>query len=292
MVRPLSAEPVKSKRKGTRNVSTLTPVQLARKRAKDREAQRAIRARTKEHIERLERELAGLRSKQSRDRTVQELLRRNKAIEKELIQLKEIMTESMTSSSYCAPGLTPQQLSLPDELLTSTVYDGNPRTDSDAIPSPRGSPFPGDYNSLPDYSQQYIPLSHNCESLASTVSCLIPSNDSTPASSADYNAGYIPISVPASVLPSNTSSSSIGAVCDKDVIKTEYDNVCHHGTVSQDLPVPDTKYDKEVSHAQYLDARFGLNNPPLHPGTPYSNPYMPHHHQQQSAWNTYPMYCP
>ncbi|KAF6527592.1 hypothetical protein HZS61_007894 [Fusarium oxysporum f. sp. conglutinans] len=172
MVRPLSAEPVKSRRKGTRNVSTLTPVQLARKRAKDREAQRAIRARTKEHIERLERELAGLRSKQSRDRTVQELLRRNKAIEKELIQLKEIMRESMTSSSYSAPGLTPQQLSLPDELLTSTVYDGNPRTDSYAIPSPRGSPFPGDYTSLPDYSQQYIPLSHNCESLASTVPCL------------------------------------------------------------------------------------------------------------------------
>ncbi|KAK2685615.1 hypothetical protein QWA68_016263 [Fusarium oxysporum] len=290
MVRPLSAEPVKSKRKGTRNVSTLTPVQLARKRAKDREAQRAIRARTKEHIERLERELAGLRSKQSRDQTVQELLRRNEAIEKELIQLKEIMRESMTSSSYSAPGLTPQQLSLPDELLTSTVYDGNPRTDSDAIPSRRGSPFPGDYNSLPDYSQQYIPLSHNCESLASTVSCLIPSNDSTPASSADYNAGYIPISVPASILPSNTSSSSIGAVYDKDVIKTEYDDVCHHGTVSQDFPVPDTN--EEVSHAQYLDARFGLNNPPLHPGIPYSNPYMPHHQQQQSAWNTYPMYCP
>ncbi|KAF2859348.1 hypothetical protein K470DRAFT_265345 [Piedraia hortae CBS 480.64] len=42
-------------RAGTRSVSTLTPAQLERKRANDREAQRAIRQRTKDHIENLER---------------------------------------------------------------------------------------------------------------------------------------------------------------------------------------------------------------------------------------------
>ena len=90
---------------GTRSVSTLTPSQLARKRANDREAQRAIRARTKEHIERLELELEELKSKQSRDQTVQELLRRNKALEDELNRLKENMGVSMTSSPYSTPGI-------------------------------------------------------------------------------------------------------------------------------------------------------------------------------------------
>jgi hypothetical protein len=76
---------------GTRSVSTLTPAQLARKRANDREAQRAIRARTKEHIENLERELEELRSVSSRDDTVQDLLRRNRALEDELHRLRESM---------------------------------------------------------------------------------------------------------------------------------------------------------------------------------------------------------
>ncbi|EGU72006.1 hypothetical protein FOPG_18198 [Fusarium oxysporum f. sp. conglutinans race 2 54008] len=284
MIRSSSAEPAKPRRKGTRSVSTLTPVQLARKRANDREAQRAIRARTKEHIERLERELAELKSEQGRDQTVQELLRRNEAIEKELIRLKETMRVPTTSSPYSAPGLTPQQLSLPDELLMLTVYDGNLCAGSDAIPSPRGSPFPGDYNSLPDYnsfpdnSQQYVPLSNNCESLASTVSCPIPSSVSIPSSSADYGAGYIPISVPTSILSSNnSSSSSISAMCDKDVVKIVYDDVGHHGTIPQELRLPDVKHGEEFSHTQCLDARFRLSNPPLHPGTPYSNTCMPHH---------------
>ncbi|KAM5353629.1 hypothetical protein ACJ41O_000279 [Fusarium nematophilum] len=217
MVRSSSAEPAKAtKRKGTRSVSTLTPSQLARKRANDREAQRAIRARTKEHIERLERELEELKSKHSRDQTVQELLRRNKALEDELMRLRETMGVSMTSSPYSTP-----------------VYDDNLSTGSGAIPSPRGSPFPsGGYDSLPDYGQQYVPLPNNCESWASTVPCPVPSNVSSPSSSADdYSAGYIPTSVPASMLPSsNTSSSSINAAVGghKDVIKMEYDDVDHH----------------------------------------------------------------
>ena len=89
---------------GTRSVSTLTPSQLARKRANDREAQRAIRARTKEHIERLERELEELKSKQSRDETVQDLLKRNKALEKELRSLRETMGIQTSQHSYSTPG--------------------------------------------------------------------------------------------------------------------------------------------------------------------------------------------
>jgi hypothetical protein len=91
----------------------------------------------------------------------------------------------------------------------------------------------------------------------------------------------------ASILLSNkTSSSSTGAVCNKGVIKMEYDGIGNHGTIPQNLPVPDARYDDEVCRAQYLDSRFRLNDALLHPGTPYSNPYMPHYHHQQSTWNT------
>ncbi|QGI95948.1 hypothetical protein CEK26_009017 [Fusarium fujikuroi] len=239
MVRSSSAEPAKSsKRKGTRSVSTLTPSQLARKRANDREAQRAIRARTKEHIDRLERELEDLKSKQSRDQTVQELLRRNQALEEELMRLKENMGVSMTSSPYSAPG-TALSVSIPtsssphNSILTSpSVYDDNLSTGSGAIPSPRGSPFPsGAYSPIPDYGQQYVPLPNNCESWASTVPCPVPSNVSSPSSSADdYSAGYIPTSVPTSLMPSNNTSSSSISVghAHKDVIKMEYEDVDSH----------------------------------------------------------------
>ncbi|KAI7702697.1 hypothetical protein KC353_g14569 [Hortaea werneckii] len=51
----------RASRAGTRSVSTLSAAQLERKRANDREAQRAIRQRTKDHIESLEKEIGDLR---------------------------------------------------------------------------------------------------------------------------------------------------------------------------------------------------------------------------------------
>lgn len=50
----------RASRAGTRSVNTLSPLQLERKRANDREAQRAIRQRTKDHIEGLERKINDL----------------------------------------------------------------------------------------------------------------------------------------------------------------------------------------------------------------------------------------
>ncbi|KAH7120125.1 hypothetical protein B0J13DRAFT_612841 [Dactylonectria estremocensis] len=209
-VRSSPAEPAKGpKPKGTRRVSTLTPSQLARKRANDREAQRALRARTKEHIDRLERELEDLKSKQIRDQTVQELLRRNKALEDELSRLNENIGVSLTP-----------------------VYDDSLSTGSGAIPSPRALPFPsGDYGSLSGYSQQYVPLHNNCGSWANTVP--VPYNVSSPSSSAntdDWGAGYIPTSVPASMLASNnTSISSTSALSGHQEIKMECEDVDHRG---------------------------------------------------------------
>ena len=190
---------------GTRSVSTLTPAQLARKRANDREAQRAIRARTREHIDRLEQELDELRTQQGRDQTVQELLRRNRALEDEVGRLRETMGGGvpMTPSAYSAP-----------------VYDDALSTASGVIPSPRTSPFPaGDFSSLPDLSQSFVGAAgagglgpNNCEAWASAVPpTSAPSNVSSPSSTGgadDYttaapNNGYIPTSVPSSLLTSH-----------------------------------------------------------------------------------------
>jgi hypothetical protein len=209
------------------------------------------------------------------------------------MRLKETMGVSMTSSPYSTPG-TRERRQVYEHALIAAVYDDNLSSGSGAIPSPRGSPFPsGDYNSLPDYGQQYVPLPNNCESWASTVPCPVPSNVSSPSSSADdYSAGYIPTSVPASMLPSNnTSTSSINAVGHKDVIKMEYEEVDHHGTIPQGLP--DVRLGEEANHAQCLDAGFRLSNPSLPPATPHTYMQQQHHHQhQQPAWNMYPVYYP
>ncbi|KAL9561346.1 hypothetical protein ACKAV7_014701 [Fusarium commune] len=187
----------------------------------------------------------------------------------------------------------PRVLSLPVELLTSTIYDSNLSTGSDGIRSSCGSPFPGDNNSLSDHSQQYLYLCNDCEFSAGTASFPALCNVSNPSSSADCSAGNMLISVPTSILPSNnTSSSSISAVCDKDVVKTENDEAGHYGTKPQELPLPGVRHGEKDSRTQCLDAGFRLKNPPLHPGTPYSHLYMPYRRQQQSTWNIYPMYYP
>ena len=72
-------------RAGTRSVTTLSTQQLIRKRANDREAQRAIRQRTKDHIDNLERRIAQLSSK---DEKLNNALQRNAALEAEVANLR------------------------------------------------------------------------------------------------------------------------------------------------------------------------------------------------------------
>lgn len=93
---------------GSRSVATLTPAQLARKRANDRETQRVIRTRTREHIERLERELQELRNDRDENEVVKELLRCNKALEEEIRQLREQVGASQNTPPYAnATGKSP-----------------------------------------------------------------------------------------------------------------------------------------------------------------------------------------
>jgi hypothetical protein len=202
-----------SKRKGTRSVSTLTPSQLARKRANDREAQRAIRARTKEHIERLERELEEYKSRNSRDETVQTLLRRNKCLESELQDLR------LTLAQYQA-GFNAARLS-----------DGLP---AGSAMSSRASSFgngtTGEYNTTPGFGPSFLPTPEPGPSDAyMTVmpATSAPSVVSSPCSSTghpeDYMpGGYIPTSVPimgGSVVPST------GMSCLGDETKVEFEEM-------------------------------------------------------------------
>lgn len=80
----------RASRAGTRSVTTLTAAQLERKRANDREAQRAIRQRTKDHIENLERQITELTAQQdtSNQSKLIELMQRNEELEQENTVLK------------------------------------------------------------------------------------------------------------------------------------------------------------------------------------------------------------
>ncbi|KAI5927383.1 hypothetical protein F4810DRAFT_650693 [Camillea tinctor] len=198
------------KRKGTRSVSTLSPSQLARKRANDREAQRAIRARTKEHIENLEREIDELRSRQNRDQTIQELLRRNKVLEEEVHRLREGMGIPNSGAN--------------DHYHHSTYHNSNART------SPFGHTTP-EYPIVPDMSP-YSSVPDTTDAWPSSVPCSVPSTVSSPSSSgAPDDFGYLPTSVPASAvlertnMPRSMGSPAVSCI-DSDIgfddIKSEF----------------------------------------------------------------------
>lgn len=82
----------------------MTPAQLVSKRAKDRIAQRNIRAKTREYIEHLERDVENLRGKWIEDKTIQGLLLRNKALEDDVRHLKENIAVSATRTYFPAAG--------------------------------------------------------------------------------------------------------------------------------------------------------------------------------------------
>ncbi|KAK4541866.1 hypothetical protein LTR36_007230 [Oleoguttula mirabilis] len=79
----------RASRAGTRSVTTLSAAQLERKRANDREAQRAIRQRTKDHIDNLEKNLSDLRgSQESNEKLVATTQQRNHELEEENAYLR------------------------------------------------------------------------------------------------------------------------------------------------------------------------------------------------------------
>lgn len=117
-------------------------------------------------------------------------MRRNRSLEDEVKRLRDKF--GVTSSPYSS-------------------YDDNFSNGSNAIPSPRTSPFPsaGGYSTpMPDYTQQqqqqqqYVPLPNNCETWASSVPSHAQQQHSavsSPTSSHtdDFGAAsYMPTSMP------------------------------------------------------------------------------------------------
>ncbi|KAH7121699.1 hypothetical protein EDB81DRAFT_914000 [Dactylonectria macrodidyma] len=190
MARPSSAEPAKaSKRKGTRNMSTLTPSQRVRKRANDREAQRVNRARSKETIERLEGELEELKA-------IQELIRRNKALEDEISMLRDAM------------GF------LAGRRYNRYVFDDSVNAFSGTMSSPQSSQFPGCSATIQDFDQLYLPLPDACGPWGSNIACSVPSTGSSPSSSRnideygdEYGDAYISIKATTSMVEWDPSST-------------------------------------------------------------------------------------
>ena len=77
---------------GSRGVANLTPDQLAKKRANDREAQRAIRERTKSQIETLERRIQELTSQQPY-LELQHALRQKELVEAENDEIRKRLND-------------------------------------------------------------------------------------------------------------------------------------------------------------------------------------------------------
>lgn len=86
-------------RAGTRSVTTLTAAQLERKRANDREAQRAIRQRTKDHIDTLERQVRDLTAQLEGNSSskMMDLMRRNEELEQENAVLRARLSHAVSA---------------------------------------------------------------------------------------------------------------------------------------------------------------------------------------------------
>lgn len=90
----------RASRAGTRSVTTLSAAQLERKRANDREAQRAIRQRTKDHIDHLERTVNDLRgSQEQHEKIAHANQQRNRELEEEIVYLRNKLNEAGFSMS-------------------------------------------------------------------------------------------------------------------------------------------------------------------------------------------------
>jgi hypothetical protein len=101
-------------RGGKRSVTHLSTAQLQRKRANDREAQRNIRQRTKEHIENLEKKVKEL-EENNRSSSMDRVLQRIKELEAENEKLK--IQAAATQAGHVLPSPIPTEL--PGELVMS-----------------------------------------------------------------------------------------------------------------------------------------------------------------------------
>ncbi|KAL2056049.1 hypothetical protein ABVK25_003691 [Lepraria finkii] len=116
---------------GSRGVANLTPEQLAKKRANDREAQRAIRERTKGQIETLEKKIQELTSQQPYQE-LQHAVRQKELVEAENKEIKKRLASALSILQPIVGGngiIDPNQPSgreaaLPHPILISGINRG------------------------------------------------------------------------------------------------------------------------------------------------------------------------
>ncbi|TVY55445.1 hypothetical protein LCER1_G005420 [Lachnellula cervina] len=126
----------KGSRGGKRSVTHLSKAQLARKRANDREAQRNIRQRTKEHIETLEQKVKEL-ERYNRSGSMDSIIKRNKELEEEVENLR---SQIALHSAPVVP-VVPEGVTTPDEMSEDMLI---PRKGSlEWSPESEPCPWPG-----------------------------------------------------------------------------------------------------------------------------------------------------
>ncbi|KAK0385898.1 hypothetical protein NLU13_7073 [Sarocladium strictum] len=160
---------------GSRGVANLTPEQLAKKRANDREAQRAIRERTKNQIETLERRIHELTSQQPYQE-LQAALRAKELVEEENDHIKRQLASIVGMLQPIINSMGPTAAA----NLPTPAYAGQAqRRAKNTIP---GSPWPDADGPGPDQAH-LSPASHGGPA-SSAVHFQTQNMDSTPASSA------------------------------------------------------------------------------------------------------------
>ncbi|KAL1986449.1 hypothetical protein VTN96DRAFT_6369 [Rasamsonia emersonii] len=181
-------------RAGTRKVTSLTAEQLERKRANDREAQRTIRQRTKEHIENLEHQVAELSAKgEQMDRVLQ----RNAALEAEIAHLRQQL--SMLSGRRSMYRVDAGE----DERRSSTSSN-----DPSIMSSPFNSPLPTD--SIPS-GASIAPMSNRLSLPHSGWHSYVPTPSSSACDSDPSNdVGAYPLGEPISTATIQQSVNHVG----------------------------------------------------------------------------------
>ncbi|KAL2265649.1 hypothetical protein VTJ83DRAFT_6749 [Remersonia thermophila] len=140
--------PVKKRKasRGQRGVANLTPEQLERKRANDREAQRAIRERQRLRTEKLEREIAELKNTQPH-RELQRERQQKEAVEAELAEVKRSLAAILAIIQPILGGSNP-----PIAATTSTAAAAAAAAAAATAPPPSQTPScmtPGQTYDLP-----------------------------------------------------------------------------------------------------------------------------------------------
>lgn len=126
----------KGARGGKRSVTHLSKAQLARKRANDREAQRNIRQRTKEHIENLERKVKEL-EEGTQAGSLERVMARNRELEDEIEKLRAQISAQSTApvAATSMPQDIPEEMLIPHKVELEWMPGANSTWPQGSLPS-------------------------------------------------------------------------------------------------------------------------------------------------------------